>query len=163
MLLESIALLKKSKTFNQETRFLIAGEFYEDRKPYDILISELGIEDQLILRTDFIPDSEVKYYFCAADVVVQPYRQATQSGVTPLAYHFEKPMIVTRVGSLEAMVPNEKVGLVCSPDPVSVAESIKKYFKLGPSFFLPQLREEKKKYSWSELVNTILSTAEEFE
>ena len=81
-------------------KLLVAGEFYEDEKPYLEQIEKLGIKDQLILRTDFIPDSEVKYYLCAADAVVQPYRNATQSGVTPLAYHFEKPMIVTNVGGL---------------------------------------------------------------
>ena len=79
---------------------MIAGEFYEDEKPYHEQIEKLGIKDQLILKTDFIPDSEVKYYFCAADAVIQPYRNATQSGVTPLAYHFEKPMVVTNVGGL---------------------------------------------------------------
>lgn len=166
LLIQSLKLLKDENYRPPGTsgplrlRAVIAGEFYENARPYLQQISESGLEDWLILRTDFIPDSDVKYYFCAADVVVQPYRQATQSGVTPLAYHFEKPMIVTRVGSLEAMVPHEKVGLVCSPDPVAFAESIKKYFELGASFFLPQLREEKKKYSWSVLVNTVLRLAE---
>ena len=68
-------------------------------------MENLNIKDRLILRTDFIPDSEVKYYLCAADAVIQPYRNATQSGVTPLAYHFEKPMIVTNVGGLPSLVP----------------------------------------------------------
>ena len=79
---------------------LIAGEFYEDSKAYLDQIEKLAINDDLILKTNFIPDNEVKYYFSAADLVIQPYRNATQSGVTPLAYHFEKPMIVTNVGSL---------------------------------------------------------------
>ena len=72
------------------------------------MIEKLGIKDQLILRTDFIQDSEVKYYLCAADFVIQPYRNATQSGVTPLAYHFEKPMLVTNVGGLPDLVPRSK-------------------------------------------------------
>ena len=90
---------EKQETRN-DIKLLIAGEFYEDRKLYDDLIEEYGIKDSLILRTDFIQDSEVKYYLCAADFVIQPYRNATQSGVTPLAYHFEKPMLVTNVGGL---------------------------------------------------------------
>ncbi len=97
-------------------KLLIAGEFYEDEKQYQEQIEKLGIKDQLILRTDFIPDSEVKYYLCAADAVIQPYRNATQSGVTPLAYHFEKPMIVTNVGGLPSLVPDEKAGLVVEPN-----------------------------------------------
>ena len=72
----------------------------------------LAIKDNLIIHTHFIADSEVKYYLCAADCVVQPYRNATQSGVTPLAYHFEKPMIVTNVGGLPSLVPDKKVGLM---------------------------------------------------
>ncbi len=94
-------------------KLLVAGEFYADKQAYEDQIKQLGIADMLILRTDFIPDSEVKYYMCAADCVIQPYRNATQSGVTPLAYHFEKPMIVTNVGGLAALVPHEQVGLVC--------------------------------------------------
>ncbi len=136
-------------------RLLIAGEFYEDKSQYIQLIQELGISENLILKTDFIPDSEVKYYLSAADVVVQPYRNATQSGVTPLAYHFEKPMIVTNVGSLPDLVPHEKVGLVCAPEPASIAAAIERYFQLGENFFLTHLRNEKQKYGWGQLVKAI--------
>jgi glycosyltransferase involved in cell wall biosynthesis len=137
-------------------RFLIAGEFYEDQKPYEEQIDRLQIREQLILHTDFIPDSAVKYYLCAADVVIQPYRSATQSGVTPLAYHFEVPMIVTRVGGLPALVPDGKVGLVAEPDADSIADSIEQYFKLGKLHFLPGLREEKKQYRWEVMVEALL-------
>ena len=138
-------------------KLLVAGEFYEDEKSYHEQISKLGIRDQLILRTGFIPDQDVKYYLSAADVVVQPYRNATQSGVTPLAYHFEKPMIVTDVGGLPSLVPHEKVGLVTKPDPTSLADAILKFYELGEQYFIPHLRIEKQKYSWSNLVNTIKS------
>lgn len=137
-------------------KLLIAGEFYEDRKPYFDLIEKLRIKDQLILRTDFIPESEVKYYFCAADAVVQPYRNATQSGVTPLAYHFEKPMIITNVGGLPALVPDGKAGIVAEADSQSIANAILKFYSMDPNSFIPYLQEEKKKLSWSNLVNTIL-------
>ena len=137
-------------------KLLVAGEFYEDAAPYREQIERLGIGDLLILRTDFIPDSEVKYYLCAADAVVQPYRNATQSGVTPLAYHFEKPMIVSNVGGLPALVPHEKVGLVAEPEPGALADAILRYFQMGEEAFIPHLRREKEKYSWSRLVGTIL-------
>ncbi|WP_315814309.1 glycosyltransferase [Paraflavitalea speifideaquila] len=116
-------------------KLLVAGEFYEDKAAYDEQIRQLGIEDLLILRTDFIADSEVKYYMCAADCVVQPYRNATQSGVTPLAYHYEKPVIVTNVGGLADLVPHEEVGLVTEPDPVALANAIERYFELGKTIF----------------------------
>ena len=138
-------------------KLLIAGEFYEDRKLYDDLITQLNISSQLILRTEFISDSEVAYYLSAADFVIQPYRNATQSGVTPLAYHFEKPMLVTNVGGLPDLVPDGKVGLVAEPEPTSVATQILKLYELGEDYFLPQLREEKKKYSWKILVDTIVN------
>src|SRR5690606_32824023 len=136
-------------------KLLIAGEFYENDKPYLLQIKANNIEDVLILKTDFVPDSEVKYYLCAADVVVQPYRNATQSGVTPLAYHFEKPMIVTNVGGLTAMVPDGKVGLVAEPDAASIAGKIMEFFETGDGHFIPGLREEKNKYTWDNMVRAI--------
>ena len=140
-------------------KLLIAGEFYEDEKPYLQLIQENGLETQVILKTSFIPDNEVKYYLCAADCVVQPYRNATQSGVTPLAYHFEKPMIVTNVGGLPALVPDEKAGLVCEPQPGSIADHIVRFYQLGEDYFIPHLRSEKQKYSWKKLTEAILNLA----
>jgi glycosyltransferase involved in cell wall biosynthesis len=138
-----------------DCKLLVAGEFYEDRKPYDEQINTLGIKDNLILHTDFIADSEVKYYLCAADVVVQPYRNATQSGVTPLAYHFEKPMIVTNVGGLPALVPHDKAGLVAEPDAKDIAQKITDFFTKGEAHFLPHIITEKKKLSWSNLTAAI--------
>lgn len=145
---------------NAGIRLMVAGEFYEDEAPYREQINKLGIEDLLILKTDFIPDQEVKYYLSAADAVVQPYKSATQSGVTPLAYHFEVPMIVTRVGGLPDLVPHNRVGLVCEPEPESIADSILEFFETGREHFLPHLREEKKKYSWEKMVESIFTLAE---
>ncbi|HQW02357.1 MAG TPA: glycosyltransferase [Saprospiraceae bacterium] len=136
-------------------KLLVAGEFYEDEKVYQEQIDRLGIRSQLIMRTQFIPDSEVVLYFCAADVVIQPYRNATQSGVTPLAYHYEKPMIVTNVGGLPAMVPDRKSGLVAAVQPMAIASAILEFYELGEEFFIPHLRSEKQKLSWSKLVETI--------
>jgi glycosyltransferase involved in cell wall biosynthesis len=140
-------------------KLLIAGEFYEDRKQYDDLIDQLKIKDQLILRTDFIADSEVKYYLSAADFVIQPYRAATQSGVTPLAYHFEKPMLVTNVGGLPDMVPNNVAGIVTEPNAVAVAQGILDLYAKGEQHFISGLRQEKKKYCWHLLVDKILRLA----
>src|SRR5215204_4018006 len=140
-----------SRIRKENIKLLIAGEFYEDDQPYRELINQLQLQQNLILKTNFIPDSEVKYYLCAADCVVQPYKNATQSGVTPLAYHFEKPMIVTNVGGLPTLVPHEKVGLVCEPQPSAIAEAILKFYQLGEQYFIPNLRIEKQKYSWSKL------------
>ncbi len=137
-------------------KLLVAGEFYDSRTEYDAIIDRLDLSSQLILRTDFIADSEVRYYLSAADFVIQPYKNATQSGVTPLAYHFEKPMLVTNVGGLPDLVPDGKVGVITEPDPESIASGILRLYELGENFFLPHLREEKKKYSWQKLADTIV-------
>ena len=144
-------------------KLLVAGEFYEDNRPYLDLISELHLEDSLILNTDFIPDQEVKYFLSAADAVVQPYRQATQSGVTPLAYHYEKPMIVSNVGGLPDLVPDGKVGIVASPEPASLADAMMRFYELGENSFIPHLRGEKQKYSWKILVESILALADDIQ
>jgi glycosyltransferase involved in cell wall biosynthesis len=145
--------MKDPRLVEAKISLLIAGEFYEDQKKYTEQINNLG--EGVILRTQFIPDSEVRDYLCAADCVVQPYRNATQSGVTPLAYHFEKPMIVTNVGGLPSLVPHGKSGLVCEPTPPSIAAAILEFYRLGEEYFIPHLREEKKKYSWDLLVQAI--------
>jgi glycosyltransferase involved in cell wall biosynthesis len=144
-------------------KLLIAGEFYDQQQPYLDLIHELNLHDRVVLRTQFIPDSEVRYYLCAANLVVQPYRSATQSGVTPLAYHFEKPMVVTNVGALPDMVPEGKVGLVCAPDPASLAETIAWYFTLDEEVFIQGIREEKKHYTWDRMVDNITKMAHDIQ
>jgi glycosyltransferase involved in cell wall biosynthesis len=162
MLFEAMHLLGQPG-FNKENenvdlsdlQLLVAGEFYEDENYYSGLIDQWQLKDRLILRTGFIADADVKYYLCAADAVIQPYRNATQSGVTPLAYHFEKPMIVTDVGGLASLVPNEKSGLVVQPDPASIARGILRFYQLGEQYFIPHLRSEKKKYTWSNIVNAV--------
>lgn len=159
LLLRAISVLQQND--NHPPKLLIAGEFYEDQSKYESLIDELNIRDLLILKTDFIPDSEVRNYLCAADFVIQPYKHATQSGITPLSYHFEKPMLVTNVGALPAMVPNKKAGIVTEPAPEAIAEGIQQLYSLGEEHFLFHLREEKKKYSWEVLTGAIRSLAAE--
>lgn len=140
-------------------RLMIAGEFYEDRKPYDALIEALKLKDRLILQTDFIPDSQVRDYLCAADFVIQPYKQATQSGVTPLAYHFEKPMLVTRVGGLPDLVPHGQSGWVTEPNPSSIADGILELYRHGTDYFIPHLRRIKQELSWSVLTDKLIDLA----
>ena len=148
---------------NAGIRLLVAGEFYEDKTSYEKLIDELKIRRNLILKTDFIPDGEVRNYLCAADAVIQPYRHATQSGVTPLAYHFEKPMVVTNVGSFAEHILHEKTGLVTAAEPAAMAGAILRFYELGEAYFIPHLRIEKIKYSWKNLVNTILDLSHDIQ
>jgi glycosyltransferase involved in cell wall biosynthesis len=162
LLLEAMKILKDRKAKDPLMILpilLVAGEFYDDELYYKTLIQNLGIADLLELRTHFIADQEVKYYLSAADFVIQPYKNATQSGVTPLAYHFEKPMLVTNVGGLADMVPDNVAGVVVEPNAMAIADGIQKLYQLGEHYYLPQLRIEKVKYSWIHLTNAILDLA----
>ncbi len=137
-------------------KLIVAGEFYTDSKPYFDLITQLKLGDFVIMSNDFIPDSKVGTYFCACDLVVQPYKHATQSGVTQIAYHFNKPMITTNVGGLEEIVPHEKVGYVVEPDPGAIAGAIEKFYREGKEDeFVANTQSEKIKYSWNRLVDQI--------
>lgn len=151
-------ILKRS-----DIHLLVAGEFYEDEIRYHDQIEKHQLNEKVYLHTQFIPNSQVRYYLSAADVVVQPYRSATQSGVTPLAYHFEKPMIVTDVGSLAQLVPHGHVGLVCQPDSNSIAMAIKSFFEKEPNHFLKGIREGKSKLSWKTFVDKILALSNDIQ
>lgn len=145
-----------------KNKLLVAGEFYADEDQYMELIRENGLEEQVVLRTDFIPDEKVKYYFCAADLVVQPYKTATQSGISQIAYHFNKPMVVTNVGGLPEIVPDGKVGFVVEKSAVAIAGAIVRFYReqLEEKFSL-EAAQEKKQYSWQRMVDTIGNLTDE--
>jgi glycosyltransferase involved in cell wall biosynthesis len=137
-------------------KLLVAGEFYTDPKPYREIIAQHQLGDRVIMQNDFIPDSKVVDYFCAADIVVQPYKSATQSGVTQIAYHFNKPMIITNVGGLAEFVPDGKVGYVVEPDPTQIANAIMRFYdEKKKDEFSDNASIEKKKYSWAKMIDTI--------
>ncbi len=139
-------------------KLIVAGEFYEDAKPYLEQIDKLGLTDTVILSNDFIPNTSVSAYFCAADVVVQPYLNATQSGVTQIAYYYDKPMIVTNVGGLAELVPDGSAGLVVETTKEAVANAIFDFYnqQLENQMKLA-VREEKQKFTWSYLCNQLLN------
>ncbi|WP_187264306.1 glycosyltransferase [Pontibacter beigongshangensis] len=145
-------------------KLIIAGEFYEDAAPYQQLIRQLELEQRLVLRTDFIPNAAVRHYFCAADLVVQPYKHATQSGVTQVAYHFNKPMVVTRVGGLAELVPHGEVGYVVEPEPLAIAQAIVAFYRThqGPNFSR-NIESFKQRFSWKSFVQQIHVLADDLE
>ncbi|MEZ5195051.1 MAG: glycosyltransferase [Bacteroidales bacterium] len=135
---------------------IVAGEFYTDPKPYHDIIEKYMLQEAVILATEFIPDSDVAKYFCAADMVVQPYKDATRSGVTQIAYHFNKPMITTDVGGLAEIVPDGKVGYVINPDVKELSSAILKFYREEKEAdFVGNVLFEKQKYSWERMLNTI--------
>ena len=143
-----------------DIRLIIAGEFYEDAEPYHGLIQKLNLQDRLVLHTDFIPNAAVRHYFCAADLVVQPYKHATQSGVTQVAYHFNKPMVVTNVGGLPELVPDGEVGYVVEPQPQAIAAAVMRYYASEErETFIQNIQEYKKRFSWTRFVQAVWKLA----
>ena len=131
-------------------RLLIAGEFYEQEEGYREQIKNLGLTEKVIIRNEFIPDADLRLYFGAADLIVQPYKTATQSGVTQVAFHFEKPMLVTNVGGLGEIVHDHKMGYAVHPNAESIAEAIIDYYENDrQEDYTQYLILEKEKYSWS--------------
>lgn len=139
-----------------DVKLIVAGEFYDDEKPYLEQIKKHNLEDFIIIENQYISDDNVKYYFNVADIVVQPYKSATQSGVTQIAYHFEKPMLVTNVGGLGEIIPDGKVGYVVEPKPSSIADALVDFFENGRfDAFVEGVRDEKQTYQWSNMTAAI--------
>jgi D-inositol-3-phosphate glycosyltransferase len=140
-------------------KLLVAGEFYDDEKFYRDLIETQGIDNQVIIKSDFIPSDDVKYYFGAADLVVQPYRSATQSGISQIAYHFEKPMIVSNVGGLPEIVPHGEAGYVVEPSPQAISEALIDFYKYNRlNNFTEKVKEQKKRFSWEAMTDAFLES-----
>ena len=137
-------------------QLIVAGEYYGNQDKYEEMIRRLELADQLILRTDYIPEDEVRYYFGAADLVVQPYRTATQSGISQLAYFFEKPMVVTRVGGLPEIVPHGEAGYVVETEPRAIADAIVDFFTHERAGELAAgVRQGKARFSWAAMAEAV--------
>lgn len=134
-------------------KLIVAGEYYGNQAQHEALIRDLGIDNQLVMRTDYIPNEEVRYYFGAADLVVQPYKTATQSGISQMAYHFQKPMVVTNVGGLPEIVPHGQAGYVVPPDPAAIAGAVADFFENDrAASFTAGVAEGKKRFGWESMV-----------
>ncbi|HEX8327836.1 MAG TPA: glycosyltransferase [Hymenobacter sp.] len=148
-------------------KLIIAGEFYEDAAPYEDLIQRHQLESRIVRATDFIPNERVADYFCAADLVVQPYKNATQSGVSQIAYHFERPMLVTDVGGLAELIPDGVVGYVVPPTAEAIASAVLDFYaQQREAAFTKGVREQKAQFLWPVMVSALkdvagISSAEE--
>lgn len=157
LLIDALALVKDQLP---NLRLLVAGEFYEDEQKYREQIERNGLTDRVIVRNEFIADDELKYYFGASSLITQPYRSATQSGVTQVAFHFEKPMLVTNVGGLGEIVHHGKMGYAVEPAPAAIAEALLDYYTQNrQEDFTKYLVSEKSKYSWDKLTAAFMKIA----
>lgn len=155
---KGLDLLLEALIQTPDIHAIVAGECYEDWAPYQNIIAEKHLTERTHLFTDFIPADQVRFYFSAADLVVQPYRSATQSGISQIAYHFDKPMIVTNVGGLPEIVTDGISGYVVAPEPDAIASAMKDFFEQKRAEKMAEgVRAEKTRFSWEHLVETLLA------
>ncbi|MCH5305572.1 MAG: glycosyltransferase [Rikenella sp.] len=157
LLLEAWAMLRaQGKT--QGRKLLVGGEYYGNREKYETLIQRLGLAGEVIVHDRYIEENEVRNYFCASDLVVQPYRSATQSGVTQVAYHFGVPMVVTRVGGLPEIVPDGRAGYVVAVEPQAIAEAVAAFYDRPDrgAEFRTHIAADRRRFEWSALTETFL-------
>ena len=150
-------LLDAMVDISDQVHLIVAGEFYEEESDFTQQAQFLGITERVHFFSEFIPQDQVNLYFSACDIVVQPYRSATQSGVAQIAYHFNKPILVTRVGGLPEIVPDQKVGYVVDVDSKAISEALKDFYESEKEeYFISNVRKEKKKYSWISMAKKML-------
>ncbi len=155
LLLDAFAIIQNHLP---DLQLLIAGEFYEDEEKYRKQIADNGLQDRVLVHNEFIADDELQYWFSAASLIVQPYKTATQSGVTQVAFHFCKPMLVTNVGGLGEIVHHQKMGYATPPDPQEIAEALADYYdNQREQAFTEYLVKEKDKYTWDKLTKKFLN------
>lgn len=158
MLLEALSFLRADLNY----KLVIAGEFYEKFEDYEKLIANYNLEHRIIIRNEYIPNEDVPKLFCGSDAVVLPYRTATQSGVVPIALHFEKPVIVTRVGSLAPMIEKHNLGLIAEANPASIAEQLDNFLakKLELKSNFTQIKDD---LSWQGFYESLIQQIEAYE
>ncbi len=156
LLIEALALLES----NEKYKLVIAGEFYEDQKKYDKLIAEKNLENRIIIRNEYIPNEDIPKLFCASEAIVLPYRTATQSGVVPIALHFRRPVIVTRVGGLAALIERHNIGLIAEPEASSIANHLDA-FLTGSVKLNNDFEEIKDDLSWQSFYDEFLQNIEQ--
>lgn len=158
LLIEAFALSDYKK---HRLKLIVAGEFYSDKEKYLQRIDQLNLKEYILIKDQYIPSDQVKYYFCAANLITQTYRNATQSGVTQIAYHFGRPMLVTDVGGLAETVPDGKCGYVTKPDIQLIADAIDAYFEgQKETEFEANVLEEKKRFEWSYFIKGLFELNE---
>ena len=157
MLFDAWALLRSRGALPANMRLLVAGEFYTSKEPYEEQIARLGIENDVVMCDRFVPDDEVRYFFSAAEALVLPYRTATQSGVTQIAYKFDLPMVATDVGGLPEIVLDGRTGIICRPDAGSIAEALERLLQDGETERLrANFAVEKRRFSWDEMCDRLV-------
>ena len=152
-------LIEAMKNTPEDYVLLIAGEVYGNFESYRQQINAAGLEQKIVLHVRYISDNEVPLFFSAADVCVLPYKSATQSGITSIAFHFNVPIIATDVGGLQESITHNSTGLIVEkPDALLIHESLKKYFAHHfKAQFVANIERYKQQLSWEHLATETLA------
>ncbi len=138
-------------------KLLIVGEFYDDPQEYYDLIEQYKLKEHVIIKNEYIPTADIKYYFSAVDLITQTYHSASQSGVTQMAFNFECPILVTDVGGLSEIITHQKFGYVVQKSPEKIAKCIVDYYINNKQIpFTEEIIKEKEKYSWKTLSEGVI-------
>jgi len=151
-LIRAMALLK-----DMPVTCMVVGEFYSGKDRYLSEIERLGLGESIRVIDRYVPNEEVEPYFAAADVVVLPYRSATQSAIVQMAYRFERPVIATTAGGLPEVVEDGTTGLLVPPEnPEALSRAIRKYYdsNVEPSMSAA-VRGSKDRFSWNQVIEAI--------
>ena len=133
---------------NTDIQLAVVGEFYESRKRYQTALDRLVVSERLYLHPEFASETLTQQVFSAADIVILPYRSASQSGIIPLAYHYHKPIIVTDRPGLKQIIEVDQTGWVCSPNALALSETLVTAFQESPKTKKEKLLKAREKYSW---------------
>lgn len=152
-------LLEAFASLDDTYQLVVAGEPYGSFDKYSKIIGQIPGRDRIHLFTRFIGDSEVAGFFCASDLCVLPYRSATQSGISSIAYHFDLPMVTTAVGGLKEMIGDSGTGIVTeSVTPEAIREAIERFFSSADirRSCMEAIAMEKDRLSWSRFCSRLL-------
>ena len=141
---------------HENLRLIIAGEFYDDINIYKTLIKRKDLEDKVIIDNDFLKSSKIRDYICISDLIIQPYKKASQSGITPLAYYYDKPLVVSNIEGLKEIIIEDQSGEIFSETPANMAIAIKNCINPESNrTYSNNIAKSKSKYSWLRFVKKV--------
>jgi len=149
-------LIEAMDRLDDSYQLIIAGESYVSFNNYKEQIKRTSAADRIKTHIYFVNNEQLTRFFSAADLLVLPYKSATQSGVVPVAYHFELPILATDVGELKKTIDTPKTGLICQVDAESIAKGIQEYFNSPREPFIENIKEEKKRLGWDSFAEAVI-------